>query len=189
MAILGLLIQQPDTPSGVKDRLSQEFPHGRWSRNIVYGNMPKLARRGLICRVQEGEEGDLWKATQRGAAEFKKWLSRAAAAPPPRRDPRLLWLEHSDESEQPEMLRVVRAVEATVRAEFAAAQTRLNTERAAGSFGPSDGSDWQGRMHYAVLKLEVLGCGARLLEMKKLIETIENKGIELHSETEVDGDG
>jgi hypothetical protein len=190
MAILGLLIQQPDTPSQLRVRLAREFPHGRWSRSIVYGDVPNLARRRLIRKVRTGEKssGDLWESTAKGRALFKEWVSEAAKAPSPVRDSLLLWLEHSDESELPEMLQAVGEVEEAVRAEFEAAQVRLNTERALGNLGPPDGSDWHGRMRYLVLSELVQICGQDTMRLKKLRQKLRNESRELHTEGAADRD-
>lgn len=190
MAILGLLIQQPDTTSSLRARLIREFPHGRWSRSIVHGDVPILARRGLICKVRAGARSseDVYEATLEGRDAFKQWVSEAAKAPPPIRDAMLLWLELSDESELPEMLQAAREVEATVRAEYEAAQLRLNTERALGSFGPPDGSVWHGRMRHVVLSQLVQICGSNMLLTKRLRQTLENEGRELHAAIAGDGD-
>jgi DNA-binding PadR family transcriptional regulator len=191
MAILGLLIQQPDTPSRIRTRLACEFPHGRWSRSIAYNDVPSLARQGLIRRIREGEKRseDIYEVTPDGRAALREWVGDAAKAPPPVRDAMLLWLEHSDESELPEILQVVHEVEEAARAEFEAAQTRLNTERALGNLGPADGSDWHGRMRDAVLSELVLMCGERARRLKRLRQKLLNHGREMHTQVAEDGDG
>jgi DNA-binding PadR family transcriptional regulator len=189
MAILGLLSEQSDTPSHVRARLAREFPHGRWSRSIAYNDVKNLARQGLIRRIQAGERHseDVYEVTPEGRGALKEWVRDAAKAPPPLRDAMLLWLERSDESELPEILRVIREVEETARAEFEAAQTRLNTERALGNLGPADGSDWHGRMRDAVLSELVLICGERARRLKRLRQKLLNQSRELHPAA--DGDG
>jgi DNA-binding PadR family transcriptional regulator len=191
MAILGLLIQQPDTPSHVRTRLVREFPHGRWSRSIAYNDVPNLARQGLVRKIRTGEKHseDLYEATPRGIAAFKELVREAAKAPPSLRDAMQLWLEHSDESELPEMLEAVRKVEESARAEFETAQTRLNTERALGNLGPPDGSDWHGRMRHIVLSELVQICGENTMRMKRLRQKLLNQGREMHTQAMVDGDG
>ncbi len=191
MAILGLLIQQPDTPSHVRTRLAREFPHGRWSRSIAYNDVRSLVRQGLIRQIRAGEKHseDIYEVTSEGRAALKEWVSDAAKAPRPVRDAMLLWLEHSDESELPELLQVVREVEEIARAEFEAAQTRLNTERTLGNLGPADGSDWHGRMRDAVLSELVLMCGERARRLMRLRQKLLNQGRELHTQAAADGDG
>jgi DNA-binding PadR family transcriptional regulator len=191
MAILGLLIQQPDTPSHVRGRLARDFPHGRWSPSIAYNDMRDLARQDLIRRIRMGEKRseDVFEATPEGRAALKEWLRDASRAPPAVRDAMLLWLEHSDESEKPEILEVIRELEKIARAEFEAAQTRLNTERMLGNLGPPDGSDWHGRMRNALLTELVLMSGQQCMRLVRLRQKVLNKGRELHAEAAEDGDG
>jgi len=101
----------------------------------------------------------------------------------------LLWLEHSDESELDEILEVIREVEEEARADFEAARTRLNSERALGNLGPADGSQWRGRMREAVLSELAVICGQRVKQLKRLQSKVKNDGRELHSEAAADGDG
>jgi DNA-binding PadR family transcriptional regulator len=184
MAILGLLVRQPDTASGLRQRLAREYPHGRWSRSIAYGDVRNLARQGLIRRVLEGEKDseDLYEALPSGIAALKRWLREAAKAPPPLRDVMHLWLEHSTEAELPELLRVLGNLEDIARAEYGEASNRLGTERALGRLGPPDGSDWRGRMRDAVLSEVVLMCGHRIVRLRKLREKLENTSRELHEQ-------
>jgi DNA-binding PadR family transcriptional regulator len=191
LAILGLLIQQPDTPLNLRARLDREFPHGRWSRSIVHGNIPNLARMGLICRVQTGEKKskDVYEATPKGVSACKEWLRDAATAPPPLRDAMLLWLEHSDESERPELIEALKELEEDAQKEFEWAQIRLNSERALGRLGPADGSDWNGHMRDVALSELVNSWGERAMRLKRIRRKIRNDGRELHPEAEADEDG
>src|ERR1700689_5053899 len=113
MALLGLLIERPDTTANLRGRLDREFPHGRWSRSIVHGNVPSLARMGLISRIREGERPsmDVYEATPEGIVAWREWLRDSAKAPQPLRDAMLVWLEHSDPSQRPQGIRVLKEME------------------------------------------------------------------------------
>jgi DNA-binding PadR family transcriptional regulator len=191
MAILALLIRRPDTPSRVRVRLAEEFPHGRWSRSIAYNDVPNLAKQGLIRKTQGGKKKseDLYEATPEGIATFKEWLSETAGALPPVRDALLLWLEHSEEAELPELIRVVCEAEDAARAEFVGAQVRLNTERALGNLGPADGADWHGQIRYTVLSELMQMCGERAMRLKRLRKKLQGQGRELQTEAPAGGDG
>ncbi len=186
IAILSLLIQQPDMPLNLRARLDREFPHGRWSRSIVHGDVPNLARMGLICRVQTGEKKsmDVYEATPKGITACKEWLRDAAKAVPPLRDAMLLWLEHSDESERPALIEALKELETDAQREFEWAQVRLNSERALGRLGPVDGSDWRGHMRDVTLSELVSVWGERVLRLKRIRRKIQNDGRELHGEAE-----
>jgi len=191
MVILGLLIQQPDTTTSIKKRLDREYPHGRWSRSIAHNDIKKLARDGLIRRVRRDGTAaeDLYEATPEGIVAFKALLSKAAREPPPVRDALLLWIKHSDESELPEILKVVKGFEEIARREYSAAMSLESIERSLGNFGPMDGSDWNGRMREALLEERVLRCGQEALRLKKLREKLENNDQGLHVPAAENGDG
>ena len=183
MAILGLLIQQADTTTSIKRRLDREYPHGRWSRSIAYNNIKSLADHGLIRKVRRGETAseDLYEATPEGIAAFRALLSKAAREPPPVRDALQLWLEYSDESELPEILKVIKEFEEIARMEYSAAMTRQSIESSLGNFGPLDGSDWNGRMREALLDERVMRCGQQALRLKKLRDKLQIKDQGLHT--------
>jgi hypothetical protein len=65
MAILGLLIQRPDSINGVKLRLTDRFPSAGWSRSIAHGAVPSLVERGFVRMARSGAEHslDLYEAT------------------------------------------------------------------------------------------------------------------------------
>lgn len=191
MAILGLLIQQPDTTTSIKKRLDREYPHGRWARSIAHNNIKNLANHGLICRIQRGRiaSEDLYEATPEGIAAFRALLSKAAKEPPAVRDALQLWVANADESELPEILKVVKELEEIARAEYSAAMSLQSIERNLGNFGPLDGSDWNGRKHEALLDERVMRCGQQALRLKKLREKLQNKDQGLHAPAAENGDG
>ncbi len=191
MAIIGLLMRRPDSASRIKIRLVEEYPHGRWSRGVAYNDMKSLARRGLIRRVHVADRRseDVYEPAPEGIAAFREFIRDAAGAPPALRDAMLLWLEHSDESELPAILDVISDLEETARAEFEAAQTRLNTERRLGNLGPSDGSDWHGSMRELVLAEQTKTCLNHALRLQKLRVRLQNTRRELHVQESGDGDG
>ena len=53
MAVLGLVVQRPDTIAGVAFRLSQTFPRAYWSPGSGARQYADLAKRGLL-RVVRG---------------------------------------------------------------------------------------------------------------------------------------
>lgn len=191
MAILGLLIREPDTTRRIGTRLVREYPHGRWSRSIAHNNIKNLAKNGLIRKIRDGRTASehLYEVTPEGIAAFRAVLSETAKKRSPVRDAMQLWLEHSDESERPEIIQVIKEIEKTARAEYEAAKVRLNTEEKFGNFGPLDGSDWNGLIRAAVLKELMLRAGHEALRLMRLREALQSRGQGLHVQTEENGDG
>lgn len=68
MAVLGLVVQRPDTIAGVAYRLSEMFPRARWSAGAAHSSMPSLAEQGLLQVVQKGSAPtlDRYEATSVG---------------------------------------------------------------------------------------------------------------------------
>jgi DNA-binding PadR family transcriptional regulator len=126
MAVLGLVIQRPDTIAGVAFRLSQTFPRARWSPGAAHSNMPNLAKQGLLRVVSRGSEStlDLYEATAKGIAEFNKWMVRVISLPPALRDGLQARLEFIDRGEPVALLEMVREAQRGCRLEYAEAHKR-----------------------------------------------------------------
>ncbi len=182
MAVLGLLCDRPDSASRIAIRLEERYPHGRWAKTTNYAIFSELAKRGAIEKIRSGTTvpDDIYKTTALGAAEFGEWLREAVSAPPRIRDPTQAWVQHSDESELPEIIQAIERMQKRWRAEYEKAQERLKTELKLGGLGPSDGSDWRGRAQYAVLEDTVRMCGLQVRRCMALQARLENR--EMHAE-------
>ncbi len=79
MMVLGLVVQEADTVSGVSRRLAKDFKFARWSRSSADKNLPSLAREGKVRLVEQGAEPplDRYEATPRGIGYFRGWLRSA----------------------------------------------------------------------------------------------------------------
>jgi DNA-binding PadR family transcriptional regulator len=137
MAVLGLVVQRPDTIAGVAFRLSETFPRARWSPGAAHSNMPNLTKQGLLRVAQEGPEPtlDRYEATPRGVEEFRQWLARSSSLPPALRDGLQAKLEFIEFEELAGFIETVRKAERDCRSEYAAAHGRW---KAFGSLGSPD---------------------------------------------------
>jgi DNA-binding PadR family transcriptional regulator len=182
MAVLGLLCDRPDSASRIGVRLDQRYPHGRWAKTTNYAIFLELAKRDAIEKVRSGTTApdDIYKTTPLGATEFMEWLREAVKAPPRIRDPAQAWVQHSDESELPEIIRAIEQMQKRWRAEYEKAQERLKNELKLGRLGPSDGADWSGRAQFAVLEDTVRMCLLQVKRCMALQARLENR--EMHSE-------
>jgi len=156
-AILSLLLDGPETQENIKKRLRREHPHAGWNRSIVNVSLPPLVAQGLIVLIGAGKrrEDDLYEITEAGIADCRQSARDASLSVGPLREPLELWIEHSTPDEQPQIIAHIRKLELEVNSELSAAQARLNRERQLGRCGPRNGSDYQGRAHYAVLMSRV----------------------------------
>jgi DNA-binding PadR family transcriptional regulator len=189
-AILGLFVAEPSTAKNVKARLRREHPKAAWSRSIVNTTVRALVEQDLIVLVHKGRKPDMhfYEATDKGITEFRRWLAEEARAPVPLRDAFIVWMDHSTEDELPELLTVAREQEETALGELDKAQERMNVERERGRLGPADGSDWNGRMRYAVLSRRVKLCNAQA-ELAKDFRLNLMQGYHMHRQMPEDDDG
>jgi DNA-binding PadR family transcriptional regulator len=126
MAVLGLVVQRPDTIAGVAFRLSETFPRARWSPGAAHTNMPNLAKQGLLRVAREGPEPtlDRYEATAEGVAEFRRWVGQSTVLPPALRDGLQARLEFIELEELSALVETVREAERGCRSEYAAAHGR-----------------------------------------------------------------
>jgi DNA-binding PadR family transcriptional regulator len=126
MAVLGLVVQRPDTIAGVAFRLSETFPRAYWSPGAAHSNMPNLAKQGLLRVMQKGQEPtlDRYEATAKGIAEFSEWMVRSISLPPALRDGLQARLEFIELGEPVALLGMVREAQRGCRLEYAEAHNR-----------------------------------------------------------------
>jgi DNA-binding PadR family transcriptional regulator len=168
--VLSLLLDGPATHASIKKRLRLEYPHADWSRSIVNVSLPALVAQGLIVLIGSGARrgDDLYEITDDGIVEFRQWAREAGRAVGPLRDALQGWIENSNPEELPRVIATVREVELEASAKLSEAQAFLNSERQLGRCGPPDGSDYQGRVHYAVLMDSVKYWDQRVARCKLL---------------------
>lgn len=133
MMVLGLVVQQADTASGVARRLADQFASARFSKTAAYDNMPILGREGFLRLVEKGERPahDLYEVTPEGVERFRAWVRRSIM-PPMVRDAlqgKLEFLELEGAGELVLLVREVRELEQAHRLAGEAAHVRLIQEQ------------------------------------------------------------
>jgi DNA-binding PadR family transcriptional regulator len=181
MAILGLVIQQPDTVAGVALRLDERFPRARFARSAAHNNLPSLARQGLVQLVQRDEEGsqDRYEATQDGTAQFREWLRDSSAAPPALRDALHAKLELSQEEDLHALIRAVGEEEQACERELADAHARHIAATRLGRLRGGPDAGWREKVRGPLMTDEVLLWGLRTRRLQRLREELEELGEEI----------
>lgn len=89
MAVLGLISQGRSTVAALGQRLEKEFPHANYAPNSARTGLLRLAKKGDVRLVREGEgpSEDLFEITELGLGNFEEWLYKVAIIPMPLRDP------------------------------------------------------------------------------------------------------
>jgi len=179
--MLGLLVDGPDSAARLGDRFWNEYRHGNWKRSVVSNSLASLVtHRYVVLRPRAKPAWSIYEATTNGIQVFKEWLDEAVRHPTPIREPIQVWLENSTEAELPAILQTIRMLEGRANEQYQAAQVRLNCERDEGRLGPSDGSDWQGRMRNATLSHLALIWEQEAKRWKKLRLVVANER-EMHA--------
>jgi DNA-binding PadR family transcriptional regulator len=179
MAILGLLIQQPDHAAGVALRIAKEFPSASWSRSVAHNDLPSLAKQGLVRLVEKGAKKSLdrYEATTEGVEGFREWLRESLAVPPALRDALHIKLALADDEDLPCLVDAIKDQQEACARRGEAAQMRLNQARREGLL--------ESRARSAMMTDEVLLWSQAVTRLKRLREDLEEDGEETGT---VDGD-
>src|ERR1700728_878373 len=177
MAILGLVIQRPDTINGVKVRLAERVPTTRWAPSAPYGAMGSLAEHYYVrvTVVGPARSLDLYEAPPKGIDWFRKWFDDRLEEPPALRDALRGKLEYV--ADQKDLLVVIEAIREQEEACFEmshAANARLDRARRRGELGSTKNGDWRSRLLYGVMTYDVKLWSDRGLLLKRLRETLED---------------
>jgi DNA-binding PadR family transcriptional regulator len=175
MAILGLVVQQPDSIAGVGRRLSERYPHARFARNAAHNNIPSLNRQGFVRLVEHGKQSalDRYEATEQGRVRLLTWM-RSQGRPPVVRDALRATLEQlDDEAELLQILEGVRQQEQACLAEREAASARMRARQRSGETSSAEIAGWQRAVHAALIADEVMLWGQRAMRLKHLRECLQ----------------
>lgn len=172
--VLSLFVGQPETVGSIRRRLNREYAEARWSRSIVDHAIPALESQGFITLIEAGKKPQdrIYEITAAGKEEFRRWVRESSREPVPIREPLQLWIEHSTPDELPALLAIIKESEEAAKQKLAMAKRHLDAERERGRFGPSDSSDWNGRIRYAISHDRVLYWGgrvARFMAMRQIL--------------------
>lgn len=174
MAILGLLVQQPDTAAGIGIRLVELFPRAHWSRTTVHNNLPSLLGQGLVRLVEKGSEPSLsrYEPTTAGAGRFRAWLHQSTTLSPTVRDALQGRMAFVERDELASLIEMVRQSEDAYRMEFAAAQGRVKTITR--SMRRSRGTvDWRAKLQFIQSGDEAMLLGLMLRRLQRLGDELE----------------
>ncbi|HEY2202386.1 MAG TPA: hypothetical protein VGH56_10875 [Solirubrobacteraceae bacterium] len=174
-AVLGLLVEQPDTVAGVGVRLAQRFPHARWSRSAVYTNLPSLVKQQHVRLVKEGHKPALnrYEATATGVAHFRGWLRESATVPPVLRDALQGKLEFSQREDLLALIETVRQEEEACGQKYAAAHRRFRKARELSHRPTEQATDWEEMVRRVQVADEAKVWGLQVRRLQDLLEELE----------------
>lgn len=189
IAVLGLVIDQPDTVAGIGIRLTEVFPHGRWSPNAAHGNLPSLAEQGYVRLVQEGAKPSLnrFEATPEGLAHFRKWVRASTGLPPVLRDAFQAKLKFVELDELQELIASVRKAEDAYASEYAAAHGRVQGAKRPPRRGEAAEDGWRAKLKTIQMVDEMTLWAVMADRTRRLGDELEElyEGVVMQSSTRV----
>jgi hypothetical protein len=177
IAVLGLLVQRPDTVAGVGVRLEQEYPAARWPRNIVHNTIPSLLHRRLVMLAKRASERSLdrYEPTEAGEAHFKEWMRESSAVLPSVRDAMRAKLHYVEcEDQLASIVGDITEQEHLCVLEGEKAMLRYKRAQRSGRLGAVDAAEWRPRVRRALMLDEITFWQQRAHSLQRLREYLED---------------
>jgi hypothetical protein len=134
MAVLGLVIEQPDaTVSHIGQCLGQRFHRSRFARSTAHSALPRLAHLGRV-RLTHLEQGndrslDRYAATSTGVETFQAWMFEQPNARPALREAMYGRIELCRPEDLPRLIEMARREEAISDDMYREATWKLRQQR------------------------------------------------------------
>lgn len=174
IAMLGLLVQQPDTIASLAGRLAERFPNECWSRSSVHKNMPGLVSRGLVRPTRTGAGTiELYEVTEEGFEQFRDWLRHSSEELPALRDAVRARLELAEQDDLPMLLQAIEEETAICIEQYETLRGRYVTECRLGRLGSGSERDFRTRVRGALLVDEIILWGSRVKRLQRLRRELE----------------
>lgn len=176
IAMLGLLVQQPDSIANLAGRLAERFPNECWSRSSVHKNMPGLVSRGLVRPTEASRERltEIYEVTPEGFAQFRDWLRHSSEELPALRDAVRARLELAEEQDLPMLLDAIREETAICIEQYERLRGRYAAECRLGRLGSgNEPQDFRRRVRGALLVDEIILWGSRIKRLQRLRKELE----------------
>ncbi len=182
-AVLGLVIEQPDSASQLGRRLVERFRSAQFTRSTGHNALARLARQGLVRVVADGGapgEEERYEATPQGVAHFSTWLRSSSTAAPALREELQAKIAFCAPEDLPRLVEAICAEERACASMFAAAQGRLSAAELLAPRGRATGARrWSELARQAVLRDEAAMWGMRFKRLERLRARLEEMGAEV----------
>jgi len=176
MMVLGLVVRQPDTVSGVARRLADEFASAQFPKSSAYTNIPALQREGYLRLLEHGAEPSLdrYEATPAGVEHLRGWVRRSNPSPA-LRDALQGKLDFIELADLGALIQEVREQERTHRSACEAAHARLLQEQETRRRIRARGKpiDWRTRLRGIQTQDELALWGTMIQRLEQLRESLE----------------
>jgi DNA-binding PadR family transcriptional regulator len=175
-AVLGLVIEQPDSASQLGQRLVERFRSAQFTRSTAHNALTRLTRQGLVRAVDaqaEAPDQGSYEATPQGVAHFHAWLRASSSAAPALREELHAKIEFCGPGDLPQLIEAIRAQERACARMFATAQGRLSEAELVGAVRKTGAERWSALSRRAVLRDEAAMWGMRFKRLERLRARLE----------------
>ncbi|HXA55196.1 MAG TPA: hypothetical protein VNV37_10040 [Solirubrobacteraceae bacterium] len=174
-AVLGLVIERPDTASRLGRRLMERFHSARFTRSTGHNALGRLERAGLVRAVGGHTPGvePRYEATARGVEHFQAWLRACSAAAPALREELQAKIAFCAPDDLPRLIDAICAEERACARMFAAAHGRLGAAELLGSQRAGGAERWSELAERVVLRDEAAMWGMRFKRLERLRARLE----------------
>lgn len=175
-AVLGLVIERPDSASRLGQRLVERFRSAQFTRSTGHNALSRLARQGLVRAVADGDapEGEgRYEATPLGVEHFRAWLRASSTAAPALREELHAKVEFCAPEDLPLLIDAICAEERACARMFAAAQGHLSEAELVAPRPSTEAERFSQLTRSAVLRDEAAMWGMRFKRLERLRARLE----------------
>ncbi len=182
-AVLGLVIEQPDSASRLCQRLLERFRSAQFTRSTAHNALTRLTRQGLVQLVAHETElaGEgRYEATPLGLGHFRAWVRGSTPTAPVLREELQAKVEFCAPEDLSQLIEAIHAEERACASMFAAAQGRLSGEELLNRGHATSHEHWSALTRRTMLRDEAAMWGMRFKRLERLRARLE----ELRGEAE-----
>ena len=176
MAVLGLVIEEPENASCVAQRLSERFRPARFAPSTAHMTLPRLEAQGFVRRVASRDASDCqqgrYEATEEGVEHFRGWLRQSPAALPALREALHARIDLSQPADLERVIEITDRERRACERECAAARGRLEEARQVARFKGA-GDDWSTLVREVVMVDESMIWAYRAARLERLRARLE----------------
>jgi DNA-binding PadR family transcriptional regulator len=174
-AVLGLVIEQPDSASQLGRRLVERFRSAQFTRSTGHNALARLAHQGLVRVIadESRDEDERYEATPRGHEHFRAWLQASSTTAPALREELQAKIAFCAPADLPRLIDAICAEERACASMFAAAQGRLSAAELVAPRCPTGPERFSQLVHRAVLRDEAAMWGMRFKRLERLRTRLE----------------
>lgn len=177
MAVLGLVIEEPDDASCVAQRLSERFRPARFVPSTAHMTLPRLEAQGFVRRVPlrdaRASSQGRYEATEEGIDRFRRWLRTSPGAVPALREALHARIDLSQPADLERVIEITDRERRECESECAAARGRLAEARQVARFKRTN-VDWSTLVHEVVMVDEAMIWAYRAARLERLHARLED---------------